>query len=386
MSAAPPRIVRAASYELGVAARVEVGWLPLAVLAADPGPWRDLARRAIEPNVFLEPAFAAPAAAHLSTGEVNAVVAWRGGQLVGLMPGRVEGIASGRPVPTFVAWTHPYAPFSTPLVDSDARAESIAAMLRLLPSLPGAPRAALFPFLHEQGPVARALASRSEGRPSRLGEHRRAALMPGVASEKEGLSPGRTKELRRLRRRLDEEGKLSRETISDALAMRAAVAEYLELEAAGWKGKRGTAAQLDAEAAAFFREALPGLAAQGKARLDFLRLDGKAIAAAVTLFSGDRAWFWKIAYDEAHARFSPGVQLTLDLTETLAGDGRIKLVDSCATPDHPMIDTLWNGRIAIADWLVPLAGRTSFIAAVVAERARRAAIAPLKLLRDRLRR
>ena len=45
----------------------------------------------------------------------------------------------------------------------------------------------------------------------------------------------------------------------------------------------------------------------------FLTIDDRPIAAAITLFSGDRAWFWKTAYDEEHARCSPGVQLALDV-------------------------------------------------------------------------
>jgi hypothetical protein len=42
--------------------------------------------------------------------------------------------------------------------------------------------------------------------------------------------------------------------------------------------------------------------------------------------------------------------------------------------------------MAMADWLVPLDGSLSFTAADLAERARRAAIAPLKAIRNQLRR
>ena len=66
--------------------------------------------------------------------------------------------------------------------------------------------------------------------------------------------------------------------------------------------------------------AVGALAAEGKARVDRLLLDGRPIAAAVTLRSGETAWTWKIAYDESHARASPGVQLMHDLTESLLAD------------------------------------------------------------------
>ncbi len=63
-------------------------------------------------------------------------------------------------------------------------------------------------------------------------------------------------------------------------------------------------------------------------------------------------WFWKIAYDEAHARSSPGVQLSLDLTEQFLADESLARVDSCATADHPMIDHLWRERLALTDLLI----------------------------------
>jgi hypothetical protein len=62
------------------------------------------------------------------------------------------------------------------------------------------------------------------------------------------------------------------------------------------------------------------------------------------------------------------------------------MIDSCAVADHPMIDRLWSGRLAMADWLVPLDGSLSFAAAAVTERARRMLIAPAKALRNRLHR
>ncbi|MEX0589821.1 MAG: hypothetical protein WD207_01915, partial [Xanthobacteraceae bacterium] len=172
------RMVRAASiagsYELNAPVQLDVHWRSVASLAADPGPWRELARSALEPNVFLEPAFAGAAARHLADGEVGAVVVRAGACLVGLLPGRVEGVSQGRPVPTFVAWTHPFAPFSTPLVDRRMAADVVAALLEYLPKLPGSPRLALFPLLAERGPVARLMAAhlaRAGRAPHRLAPH-----------------------------------------------------------------------------------------------------------------------------------------------------------------------------------------------------------------------
>ncbi len=369
-------------------AGMTVDWVPLAALyVADFERWRELVRRALEPNVFFEPAFARAAATHLKGKEIGAVTVSAGARLLGLMPGRVEGIAAGRPVATFMAWAHPFAPFSTPLIDREAAADVVAAMLDFLPELPGSPRLAMFPLIGETGPVARLIAEhlgRSGRAPHRFDPHARAALMPSAGDTLNAVSAKKLKELRRQRRRLAEEGMLTHDTVTEANGIGAAVADYLAVESGGWKGRSGSAALLHPSIGRFFAEAVAGLASEGKARVDSLKLDGETIAATITLFSGDRAWFWKTAYDEAFARYSPGVQLALDLTETLGRNRTIGMVDSCAVAGHPMIDQLWSGRLAVADWLVPLAGEHSFAVGIAVERPRRALISPLKALRDRL--
>ena len=362
--------------------RLSAKWMPLAKLAADPAAWRDLAARAVEPNVFLEPEFAGAAlAAGLGGANVGAIVVREGTRLVGLLPGRVRGLISARPVSEFVAWTHPFAPLSTPLIDRDAAAETVEAMFAYLPRLPGAPRVASFPLVSEDGPIARLLAQHAQI--YRFGVHERAALM-AWRSAALSASSGKLKELRRQRRRLGETGTLTHETITDIRNADAAILDYLNVEASGWKGRAGNALLGDATLTRFFMQTVTALLGEGRARIDLLKLDGRSLAAAITLLSGDRAWFWKTAYDEASARFSPGVLLALDLTEALSQDERIKLVDSCAVADHPMIDHLWGGRIAVADWLMPLAGQASFAASIAAEQLRRAVISGAKAVRGRL--
>jgi hypothetical protein len=134
--------------------------------------------------------------------------------------------------------------------------------------------------------------------------------------------------------------------------------------------------------------AVSGLAAEGKARILQLCVDARAVAAIVMLRSGATAWCWKIAYDERRARFSPGVQLILDVTERLLGDPRIERVDSCATPDHPMIDHVWRERLMLADRLMYPSSAPSlpFGMACALEGMRRSVVGLAKGGRDLLRR
>ena len=94
----------------------------------------------------------------------------------------------------------------------------------------------------------------------------------------------------------------------------------------------------------------------------------------ITLRSGGSAWFWKIAYDEQFARYSPGVMLTVAVTEELADDATIARTDSCATADHPMIDHIWRERLTLCDRLVAVRPEAPFAYARRAEALRRTAV------------
>ena len=96
------------------------------------------------------------------------------------------------------------------------------------------------------------------------------------------------------------------------------------------------------------------LAETGQCEIVTLRAGETPVAAAIVLRHQDRAFYFKLGVDERFAKFSPGVQLTLELTRYLCADPAIRLVDSTAAPDHPMINPIWRGRLAIGDVLIPL--------------------------------
>jgi hypothetical protein len=82
------------------------------------------------------------------------------------------------------------------------------------------------------------------------------------------------------------------------------------------------------------------------------------------------------------------VQLTLDLTRHLCADPAIALVDSTADADHPMINPIWRGRLAIGDVLIPLRQKdpvVSLIGAALTLRrlARESARRLVRLIRQR---
>jgi hypothetical protein len=190
--------------------------------------------------------------------------------------------------------------------------------------------------------------------------------------------------LRRQRRRLADAGRITTLIPDTPAGVTSALNDFFTLEASGWKGRARTAARCHPEIMKFMTAAVTGLAAEDRAPIMRLCVDDHAIAAVVILRSGPNAWCWKIAYDEARARSSPGVQVILDATAMLLADPEIQRVDSCATPDHPLIDHIWRERLILADRLIGLMPGASFKfrAACALEASRRSAIGAAKAVRD----
>ena len=95
---------------------------------------------------------------------------------------------------------------------------------------------------------------------------------------------------------------------------------------------------------AFFRDALAGAQARGRLQIVALDLDGTPIAMLVNFITAPGAYSYKTAFDEAYARFSPGMLLQLE-NLALLERGDVHWADSCAVEGHPMIERLWrDGR------------------------------------------
>jgi len=366
-------------------------WCSVAALESIAEEWRALAARALEPNVFYEPAFALAAAPVFGADAGAVLVRTAGGRLAGLFPARIDRWRGGF-TSTLVGWTHPYAPLGTPLIDRDEPESVIAAWLDHLGRDPAMPAQLLLPLVPEQGAFAAALdrvLARQGRRAAAFGRHERALLAPGAERAKyleRAVSGRKRKKLRRLRRRLEDIAPVTVATATGAADVGVALKDFVVVEASGWKGRAGTAIVNNPAIRDFVQKAVAGLAAEGRARIERLLLNDTTIAAAVTLASGDTAWCWKIAYNEGLARSSPGVQLVCKLTENLLAQPTPLRVDSCATPDHPMIDHVWRERLALSDRLIALRrSAMPFALTCWIETLRRSAIAATKALRDRIR-
>ena len=322
--------------------------------------WSDLVARALEPNVFLDPAFALPLFQHLRFARrPEFLLVWEAdgpatfGKLLGLLPvhlPRRGRLARGL--------RHPQITLGVPLLDRAWGAEGFAAMLAWLASHRPDLAGLVLTAVPGEGAFYRALASpalRHLG-VSVLDERRRAILRhdparPEVAAL---LSPRRRKELRRQRRRLAEAGDLAYRSARSPAEIRRAAERFMALEASGWKGRRGAPLLHDPTLATFTRTMTRLMAHDNRCRIDSLEVDGRPVAMGILLLAGSRAHFWKTTFDENHAALSPGVHFALDLTQAQDEEPGLTLTDSCAVPDHPMIDRIWGDRMSVADLVITL--------------------------------
>jgi len=342
--------------------------------------WDRLAARAVEPNPFFEPWHLLPSLAALDpAGEAEVLVLEdSGGEWLGLIPLARSARYYRYPFPHAATWLHANAFLGAPLV---ARGHEDAFWRALLGWLDRAAHAALFlhlPGLPLDSPLTDALRTVARRQNRRLGlVHReerallRSALGPEAYLEA-ALSAKKRKELRRQHARLSEQGALGFSRQADDAGLAEWTEAFLALEAGGWKGAAGSALASSPQTAALFRAALRGAAERGRLERLTLSLDRRPIAMLANFLTPPGAFSYKTAFDEAFARFSPGVLLQRENLALLAREG-IGWCDSCAAADHPMIDHLWRERRAIGRLSVAIGGptrRAAFALVLAAETAR----------------
>lgn len=337
--------------------------LPWRALESEVDAWDRLARNASEPNPFFESWYLLPSLRHLPETESVTILRYeQDGRLAGLLPVVHSPRYYRWPVPQLSSWLHANCFCGVPLVATGAEVPFWQAVLRWADARPGS---ALFMHLRGMildGPLHAALeaVAAQDGRQVET-VHREARAM--LASDQspdaylEGaLSGKKRKELRRQANRLAEEGALNFEHRTDEGDVAQWCADFLALEAAGWKGQARSALASSEATERMFRESLEGASARGRLERLSLMLDGRPIAMLATFLTAPGAYSYKTAFDETYARFSPGVLLQ---RENLAMLDRpdIAWTDSCASADHPMIDHLWRERRGIGRLSIAIGGR-----------------------------
>lgn len=288
-------------------------------------------------------------------------------QLIGFFPLERVRRYRGLPCSALRLWQHLHCFDCTPLIRPGCADLALRALLDWLATHRlGAPLLEM-PLLAVDSVFYQALADFTHANDTprhTLDEHNRALLRPrasGDAYLSEALPTKRRKEFERLERRLAETGRLEHTVLADGDDLSAWVAEFLALEASGWKGKEGSALGQSGDSRAFFDEAVRAARQQGRLLLTALRVDGRAVAMKCSFRTGAGSYAFKIAFDESFAKYSPGVLLEIDNIRRLHARPELRWMDSCAIPRHEMINRLWIDRRTMHSQLLATGRRGSHL-------------------------
>ena len=329
-----------------------------------PARWQQLASGASEANAFYSPDMLGPALAHLADDNtVRVIEAWSGDSLIGLLPLLVHSRHGRLPLRCVGNWMHPHCFFGAPLLLAGREQEAWTLFLDQLDAAPWAKGFLHLESIDAAGPNAAAIEATcvAERRGWReIHRYERAMLRSQLDADaywEAQVRPKKRKELRRLQKRLADMGAIETRLLDDPAALPDWCETFLTLEAAGWKGANGTALASSPDHADFFREACAAAFDGGRLHMLRMDLDGRAIAMLVNFRHLDGAFSFKIAIDETLGRFSPGVLIEIANLQAVQGNPGIAWMDSCAAPDHPMIDSLWGERRTIVQYRIALRGK-----------------------------
>jgi CelD/BcsL family acetyltransferase involved in cellulose biosynthesis len=350
-------------------------WVDGRDLAANPqqysallNAWQQLAMDAAEPNPFAEADFLLASVQHIASDNPVTLLIVRETQaadarLLGVLP-LTQNRQYGRlPLTHVTNWQHANAFLGGPLIRAGAEAHFWQAALIAIDSWDQASGLLHLTGLPADGPVHQGLqkAAAALRRPCDIVHNEdRAALIPAAHSPESywqaTVRGKKRKELRRQAARLRELGAVARiHGLPAGQGVGHWIADFIALEQSGWKGAAGSALGGNAGKAAFFAHVVQTYWDMGRADLRSITLDGRPIAMLVHFFAGDMAFSFKTAFDESLARFSPGVLIQQDNLALITRPG-LAMIDSCAAPNHPMINSLWMERRRMVRMSIPLGG------------------------------
>lgn len=333
------------------------------------GAFADLCQRAEAPNLHMAPAAVAAALSFgIASDDIVILAALEQGneRLLGLWAlRRTRSLHSGL-VPVLEAPLVPlYEISSAPVLDREREHDVTLALTRAIIDAPDLPKVLKLPLLPMSGGIFAALEASLATTGSTIATFERwprPMLIPEPGDDAErylrrALGQGYKKRMQQ-HRQLEKAGALTyqRHRGADGIA---ALGEFLALEAAGWKGRGGTALASLPDDSAYIREIVRNLAAIDAVRIDLLRLDGAPIAGGLLLDFAGQSHFLKIAYDEGKARLSPGRALAIEMLQADFAAGLPFRLDSGAGDRVDPSAYPWGERQEMANAIVTLAGRSA---------------------------
>jgi CelD/BcsL family acetyltransferase involved in cellulose biosynthesis len=273
--------------------------------------WDDLADRA-NASLFLRPGWFGPWRRAFGRGRLEIIVARDGLRLAGVAPFERRRTLLRSP-------TNWHSPPWAPLAEDDdvLRALTRRMVQRARPWLS-------LEFLDAGSAAFEACRDATDSCRRRIYELEQSpyVVLSGTFEDYERrLSAKRRGNLRRLWRRLSEQGRLEFEVRDGAEDLASLLEEGFKVEESGWKGEQGTAINSSPETRRFYQEVAAWAASRASLRLGFLRLDGRALAFDLAVEEGGAHALLKTGFDSSWRSYAPGVLLRERMIEHCFGRG-----------------------------------------------------------------
>ena len=320
--------------------------------------WDSLEERALESNAFLSPRFVIPAMRHLGNPQevretVFVFVEKASGRVMDLVGAGVFVQSSGKrsfPLPYLRAYRSCHSYLSGMLVDRDEAEGTVRAFFQFFCNEKAPWHGVEFGHRSADSSQAELIIAVAEEFGSTWQEQERshrAVFVPsqgGNAYIKAECSSGYIKDLRRRRRRLEEQGKVYWRALFGSEVDDRSVDRFLEIEHMGWKGEGGTSLRSRPSHETFFREMIHGFRDVGRLFFTELFLDDVVIASLSNLISGGAGFSFKMGWHSGYKKMAPARLNELEFIQhapTLCGG--LSYIDSGAS-EGSYIDQLWVGR------------------------------------------
>ncbi|KZL17302.1 hypothetical protein PsAD2_03171 [Pseudovibrio axinellae] len=319
--------------------------------------WKQLSQTAIEPNPFFSKTFIGPFNTHMAGGSVKLLLALDASGTKALAALPVVMVRWGLFLKLPCALAGDYGPLGTLLVSPEATGTTVHTLLQTAANLSWC-KVLILPFHGTNGPVYKLLQETlctSKWTQLTWLEEDRAFQPPGQLGQAsfDALKKRSSwKSTFKSQRRLEKQGTLTFSMLESQADIEAGLEAFLKLEAAGWKGRQGTALLSKKSAAVFTREMLAKQNATKSIRIGQLKLDKKLIATNILLREQGRIFGWKTAFDQNFAKFSPGQLLIYYSTLKLLEDPEFNGADSLSTPNNQMANKTWVARFPYTTILI----------------------------------
>jgi hypothetical protein len=250
-------------------------------------------------------------------------------------------------------WQHVHCYVCTPLVRADTASECMVALFQWFRSGGASPSLMELGCISGDGPFHKMLVDLTNeiGLLSWVTDIFTRGLWHGGYDKKTNpestVSGDLRRRLRRKEKRLSERGRVEHLVLRPEDDVGRWIDEFLQLEASGWKGRRGSALASSESGRRYFTEIATSAFRRGRLLMLGINFSGRPIARRCAFVAGDGSFAFKTAYDEAFGDFSPGAMLEMDSIQQLQALPGVRWMDSCAAADNFLVNRLSNDRKTI---------------------------------------